>query len=76
MVDLYRVSLEIKTCLTQRIPSHFFTTFQHPNFMMLTSIYLLFGLALTAMCINIIQVRHRKIVLNIILLKLRHVSLF
>ncbi|CAL4093458.1 unnamed protein product, partial [Meganyctiphanes norvegica] len=28
---------------------------QHPAFMMMTTVYLVFGLALTAMCINIIQ---------------------
>ncbi|XP_037778656.1 TWiK family of potassium channels protein 7-like isoform X2 [Penaeus monodon] len=31
---------------------------EHPAFMMMTTVYLIFGLALTAMCINIIQEKH------------------
>ena len=30
---------------------------QHPMFMMASIVYLVFGLALTSMCINVVQVR-------------------
>lgn len=43
----------------------FLITLQHPSFMMATTVYFIFGLALTAMCINIIQVSNFSLRSNV-----------